>query len=117
MATTAKIAKTNKKPKFSTQHRNRCSIADTGVVNSAYWNGINKWNQLSNVITNFYMNDPSDCSIGHGDGENEIGPGREPSGPRWQASIAAATAPRITSWDRPCDWSRTPTISCGHRTP
>jgi small subunit ribosomal protein S14 len=26
MATTAKIAKTNKKPKFSTQHRNRCSI-------------------------------------------------------------------------------------------
>ena len=26
MATTAKIAKTNKKAKFSTQHRNRCSI-------------------------------------------------------------------------------------------
>jgi small subunit ribosomal protein S14 len=26
MATTAKIAKTNKKSKFSTQHRNRCSI-------------------------------------------------------------------------------------------
>jgi small subunit ribosomal protein S14 len=26
MATTAKIAKTNKKPKFSSQHRNRCSI-------------------------------------------------------------------------------------------
>ncbi len=26
MATTAKIAKTRKKPKFSTQHRNRCSI-------------------------------------------------------------------------------------------
>ena len=26
MATTAKIANTNKKPKFSTQHRNRCSI-------------------------------------------------------------------------------------------
>ena len=26
MATTAKIAKTNKKPKFSTQHRNRCAI-------------------------------------------------------------------------------------------
>ena len=26
MATTAKIAKTIKKPKFSTQHRNRCSI-------------------------------------------------------------------------------------------
>ena len=26
MATTAKIAKTNKKPKFSTQHRNRCSL-------------------------------------------------------------------------------------------
>jgi hypothetical protein len=54
-------------------HRNRCSIADSGVVNSAYWNAINNWNRLSNVITAFFMNDPSDCSIGHGDGENEIG--------------------------------------------
>jgi hypothetical protein len=54
-------------------HRNRCSIPDTGVVNSAYWNGNGNWNRINAVITGFFVNDVSDCSIGHGDGENEIG--------------------------------------------
>jgi len=54
-------------------HRNRCSIPDTGIVNSAYWNGVNQWDDLSNVVDGFYVNDASDCSISHGDGENEVG--------------------------------------------
>lgn len=57
----------------TTVHRNRCSIADTGVVNSAYWNANGSWNRFNGVITSFLVNDASDCSISHGDGENEIG--------------------------------------------
>jgi len=54
-------------------HRNRCSIPDSGVVNSAYWNGVGQWNDLSNVVSGFFVNAASDCSIGHGDGQNEVG--------------------------------------------
>ncbi len=54
-------------------HRNRCSIADTGNVNSAYWNGVRQWDRLSTVVDGFFMNATSDCSIGHGDGQNEVG--------------------------------------------
>lgn len=54
-------------------HRNRCSIPDSGTVNSAYWNGVGQWNNLSNVVDGFYVNDASDCSISHGDGQNEVG--------------------------------------------
>lgn len=54
-------------------HRNRCSIPDTGILNSAYWNGVLQWNNLSNVVDGFWVNDASDCSISHGDGENEVG--------------------------------------------
>jgi hypothetical protein len=57
----------------TTLHRNRCSIADSGDVNTAYWNGSGAWNRVKNVITDFFMNDPADCLIGHGDGENEVG--------------------------------------------
>lgn len=32
-------------------HRNRCSIPDTGIVNSAYWNGVLQWDRLSSVST------------------------------------------------------------------
>ncbi len=54
-------------------HRNRCSIPDSGNVNSAYWNGSGQWNRLSNVVSGFFVNSVSDCSIGHGDGQNEVG--------------------------------------------
>ncbi len=54
-------------------HRNRCSIPDTGIVNSAYWNGMRQWNSLSNVVDGTFVNAASDCSIGHGDGQNEVG--------------------------------------------
>ena len=54
-------------------HRNRCSIADTGIVNSAYWNGIRQWNRLSNVVDGTFVNPADDCWIGYNDGENEIG--------------------------------------------
>ena len=32
-------------------HRNRCSIPDTGIVNSAYWNGMRQWDRLSTSWT------------------------------------------------------------------
>ena len=54
-------------------HRNRCSIPDSGIVNSAYWNGVGQWNSLSSVIDGFFVTGAGDCSIGHGDGQNEIG--------------------------------------------
>lgn len=54
-------------------HRNRCSIADSGVVNSAYWNAIDAWNRLAGAIDGLFVNNASDCSISHGDGESEIG--------------------------------------------
>jgi hypothetical protein len=54
-------------------HRNRCSIPDTGNVNSAYWNGMRQWDRLSNVVDGTFVNNASDCSISHGDGENEVG--------------------------------------------
>jgi hypothetical protein len=54
-------------------HRNRCSIPDTGIVNSAYWNGVGQWNNLSNVVDGFFVNPASDCLITHGDGQNEVG--------------------------------------------
>jgi hypothetical protein len=54
-------------------HRNRCSIPDSGNVNSAYWNGSGQWDRLSNVVDGFFVNAESDCSISHGDGQNEVG--------------------------------------------
>lgn len=53
-------------------HRNRCSIADSGPTNSAYWNALDAWNRLAGAVTGFFVNATSDCSISHGDGENEI---------------------------------------------
>ncbi len=54
-------------------HRNRCSIADTGIVNSAYWNGMRQWDRLSNVVDGTFVNPASDCFISFGDGQNEVG--------------------------------------------
>jgi hypothetical protein len=54
-------------------HRNSCSIPDSGNVNTAYWNGARQWNNLSNIVDNFFVNAASDCSISHGDGQNEVG--------------------------------------------
>ena len=54
-------------------HRNRCSIADTGIVNSAYWNGMRQWDRVSNVVDGTFVNPASDCVIHHGDGQNEVG--------------------------------------------
>jgi hypothetical protein len=53
-------------------HRNRCSIADSGPTNTAYWNGIDAWNRLAGAITSFFVNATSDCSVDHNDGENEF---------------------------------------------
>jgi hypothetical protein len=54
-------------------HRNRCSIPDTGLVNSAYWNGMRQWDRLSSVVDGTFVNGAGDCSISHGDGQNEVG--------------------------------------------
>ena len=54
-------------------HRNRCSIADTGIVNSAYWNGMRQWDRLSNVVDGTFVNPAGDCFISFGDGQNEVG--------------------------------------------
>jgi hypothetical protein len=54
-------------------HRNRCSIPDTGLVNSAYWNGVRQWDRLSSVVDGFFVNLSTDCSISHWDGQNEVG--------------------------------------------
>src|ERR1700755_20955 len=53
-------------------HRNRCSIPDTGIVNSAYWNGMRQWDRLSNVVDGTFVNGAGDCSISHGDVKNEV---------------------------------------------
>jgi hypothetical protein len=54
-------------------HRNRCSIPDTGIVNSAYWNGMRQWDRLSSIVDGTFVNGAGDCSISHGDGQNEVG--------------------------------------------
>jgi hypothetical protein len=54
-------------------HRNRCSIADTGVVNSAYWNGMRQWDRVSSIVDGTFVNGAGDCVITHGDGQNEVG--------------------------------------------
>ncbi|MSQ47068.1 MAG: hypothetical protein EXR78_01575 [Deltaproteobacteria bacterium] len=54
-------------------HRNSCSIPDSGVINSAYWNGVRQWDNLSHVVDGFFVNPASDCLISHGDGQNEVG--------------------------------------------
>lgn len=54
-------------------HRNRCSIPDTGLVNSAYWNGVGQWNDAAAEVDGFFVNPATDCSIGFGDGQNEVG--------------------------------------------
>jgi hypothetical protein len=53
--------------------RNRCSIADTGLRNSAYWNGVMQWNRLSSTVDGFFVNPVTDCTLTHGDGQNEVG--------------------------------------------
>src|ERR1044072_3420899 len=53
-------------------HRNRCSIPDTGVVNSAYWNGMRQWDRLSNVVDGTFVNGAGDCTIHHGDGASGL---------------------------------------------
>lgn len=54
-------------------HRNRCSIPDTGNVNSAYWNGVRQWDRLASEVDGFFVNPATDCTIHHGDGQNEVG--------------------------------------------
>jgi len=54
-------------------HRNRCSIPDTGIVNSAYWNGVLQWDRLISEVDGFLVNPATDCSIGYNDGQNEVG--------------------------------------------
>jgi hypothetical protein len=54
-------------------HRNRCSIPDTGNVNSAYWNGVLQWDRLSTEVDGFFVNPATDCSIRSGDSQNEVG--------------------------------------------
>lgn len=56
----------------TTVHRNRCSIADSGLTNTAYWNAIDAWNRMTNTITSFLVNPATDCSVDHDDGQNEI---------------------------------------------
>jgi hypothetical protein len=53
-------------------HRNRCSIPDTGDVNSAYWNGMRQWDRLSTVVDSTRVNAASDCEIAFDDGQNEV---------------------------------------------
>lgn len=56
----------------TTLHRNRCSIADSGVTNTAYWNGVDAWNRMTGTITSFLVNPVSDCSVDHDDDQNEV---------------------------------------------
>lgn len=53
--------------------RNRCSIADTGDRNTAYWNGIRSWDNFSDLVDGFEVNPISDCVVAIGDEDNEIG--------------------------------------------
>lgn len=52
--------------------RNQCSIANSGNVNAAYWNGVNQWNDLTNEVDSFLVRPANDCSIQSGDGVNEV---------------------------------------------
>lgn len=54
-------------------YRNRCSIPDTGLINTAFWNGVRQWDALSGVVDGFWVNPATDCSIGHNDGQSEVG--------------------------------------------
>jgi hypothetical protein len=54
-------------------YRNRCSIPDSGNVNTAYWNGLRQWDDLSRVIMSYNVNPVTDCSMNHSDRQNEIG--------------------------------------------
>jgi hypothetical protein len=54
-------------------HRNRCSIPDTGLINSAYWNGVRQWDDPAAEVDGFFVNAASDCFIGFNDGQNEVG--------------------------------------------
>ncbi|RYZ41341.1 MAG: hypothetical protein EOO71_12410 [Myxococcaceae bacterium] len=54
-------------------YRNRCSIPDTGNVNTAYWNGLRQWDDLSHLVAGFNVNPVTDCALDHSDGQNEIG--------------------------------------------
>ncbi|WP_158623418.1 CARDB domain-containing protein [Corallococcus sp. CA053C] len=53
--------------------RNRCSIPDSGNVNTAYWNGLRQWDDLSRIVSAFNVNPVTDCALDHSDGQNEIG--------------------------------------------
>ena len=54
-------------------YRNRCSIPDSGNVNTAYWNGLRQWDDLSHIVSGYNVNAATDCSLDHSDGQNEIG--------------------------------------------
>ncbi|WP_375757875.1 CARDB domain-containing protein [Corallococcus exercitus] len=54
-------------------YRNRCSIPDSGNVNTAYWNGLRQWDDLSHIVSGYNVNAATDCSLNHSDGQNEIG--------------------------------------------
>ncbi len=56
----------------TTLHRNRCSIADAGVINTAYWNGVDAWNRMTSTITGFQVNPAGDCNVDHDDDQNEV---------------------------------------------
>ncbi len=54
-------------------HRNRCSIGDNSLAIGAYWNGINQYNDLTNIVDDFLVRPASDCSSDHDDGMTEVG--------------------------------------------
>ncbi|MGE6762041.1 hypothetical protein ACQKGO_28780 [Corallococcus interemptor] len=54
-------------------YRNRCSIPDSGNVNTAYWNGLRQWDDLSHLVSGYNVNAATDCALDHSDGQNEIG--------------------------------------------
>lgn len=53
-------------------HRNRCSIPDTGTVNSAYWNGVLQWDNLTSEVDSFLVRPADDCTYDTDDGMNEV---------------------------------------------
>ena len=54
-------------------YRNRCSIPDSGNVNTAYWNGLRQWDDLSRIVSAYNVNPVTDCALDHSDGQNELG--------------------------------------------
>jgi hypothetical protein len=53
-------------------NRNRCTIPDTGDVNASYWNGNGQWQALNGIISGFFVNPATDCSVDISDNQSEI---------------------------------------------